>query len=541
MLHPSSSLLFRARRPLLSARALVLTVVALLAADAGSSDARAANHEYSVVSLPETYRHSGPFGRTRLLDVNGDRRLDIVTTFGAVPVVIFAPSMSRSTLAISGCQAVDLAVWPCAEADDVLASTSNGVTRYRYREALGSGRHGYEATTLLGALFANSTSLTVLDLDGNGTLDLAALSDGGRSILRAYGDSSGGLTPGAPLLLGVPASRLVVVPWGAGLAYAVTNGDGLRVLDGLGATLDGFVFSGSILDIVPIREGAAATSRALAVLTTGYGGTSRVTVVRAGGASDVALDLGAIEAFALQAADIDGSGCEDLVVTGRADGYLRLALHGGPSNAAYSAQRVSLVEVLDEALDPSSQGANAIAADFDRDGDIDLFHLAEATRTGVLARETLVAHVDFAPELLGAFIEYAGPTPHAVIDVLPRLLRSGALPTQVGVELWSELAGGPTFFGGRPLSFPMGRVLVDIDPLDPEFVVRIDAPRPLGQRAWVLLRGFDAGGTALEVGTDDVHEFVRSEGGGGGSTTGGQNGDATTPPPKHIPPVGTGG
>ena len=37
----------------------------------------------------------------------------------------------------------------------------------------------------------------------------------------------------------------------------------------------------------------------------------------------------------------------------------------GAGVAAYSASGMSLVEVLDEALDPSEQGANAVAADFD--------------------------------------------------------------------------------------------------------------------------------------------------------------------------------
>jgi len=539
----SSSRHPRVRHTLRSARAFVPTVVALVAVDAGSSDAHAANHELSIVSLPATSSHSGPFGRARLLDANGDRRLDVVTTLGGVPVVIFSPSMSQTTFAITGCEAVDLAVWPSAEADDVLVSTSTGVTRYRYGDTLGGGRPGYQATPLVGAAFSNSTSLAVVDLDGDGDLDLAALSDGGRSVLRAYSDPSGALTLAAPLPLGAAASKLVVVPWGTGLGYALSCGNGLCVLDGLGATLDGFVFSGPIVDVVPIREGAAPT-RALAVLTNFNGGASRVTVVRAGGLLEAALELGAIEAFALHAADIDDSGYEDLVVTGRADGFLRVAFHRGAASAAYSSQAVSSVEVLDEALDPSAQGANALAADFDRDGDIDLFHLAEATRAGVMARETAVTHLEFAPELLGAFIEYGGPTPHAVVDVHARPLLSGTVPTQVGVELWAELAGGPTFFGGQQLSFPVGRALVDVDPLDPVFVVRIDSHRPLGERAWILLRGFDAGGTSLEVGTDDVHEFhraeVQPEGGGGGSTTGGHNGDATTPPPKHIPPVGSG-
>ena len=543
MLHASSSLHPSEGRPLNSARALVLAAVALVSIDAASSVARASSHELSNISLPATYHHPGPFGRSLLLDMNGDRRLDVITTFGAMPVVIFAPSMSRTTLAIDGCEAVALTVWPGAESDDVLVSTSTGVTRYRYGDTLAGGRPGYQGTQLLGPMFANATSLAVLDLDGDGALDVAALAEGGRRILRAFGDPSGALAIAPPLPLGAAVSRLVVLPWGAGVAYALTRGDNLRVLDGLGATLDGFVFSGSIVDVAPIREGASG-SRALAVLTNDNG-ESRLTVVRAGGSIEAPVHLGAIEAFALHAADVDDSGYDDLVVTGRADGYLRVAFHGGPAGPAYGAHSVSAVEVLDEALDPSAQAANALAADFDHDGDVDLFHLVEATRAGVLARETSVAHLDYAPALLGAFIEYGGPTPHAIVDVHARPLRSGASPTQVGVELWAELAGGPTFFGGQRLSFPVGRKLVDVDPLDPVFVARIDAHRPLGERAWILLRGFDAGGTALEVGTDDVHEFnsgeILSEGGGGGSTTGGQNGDATTPPPKHIPPVGTGG
>jgi hypothetical protein len=308
------------------------------------------------------------------------------------------------------------------------------------------------------------------------------------------------------------------------------------VINGVGAPLDAFVFAGPIADVAQVREGTS-TTRALAVLTNVVGGVSRVTVARAGGMLEATLGLGAIEAFALDVADVDGSGYEDLVVTGRADGYLRTLTHGGAGAAAYSASAISYVEVLDEALDPSQQGANALAADFDLDGDVDFFHLAEAVRAGVLARDTAIAHVDFAPELIYAYIEYSGPTPHAVIDVQPRLLCSGALPTQVGVELWSELTGGPTYLGGRPLSFPMGRELVDVDPHDPQFVVRIDSSRPLGDRVWVLVRGFDAGGVALEVGPDDVVEYRRAEGGGGGSSNGGQNGDATTPPPRHIPAI----
>jgi hypothetical protein len=206
MHHSSTSLQHCAGSPLLHVRTFTSLAATLLLATLSSSVASASGHEFSVVSLPDSLRLAGPFGPTKLLDVNGDKRLDVVTTFGAIPVVIFAPSMSRVTLAISGCEAVDLAVWPGTEADDVLASTSSGVTRYHYVEVLTGGRPGYVATPLLGALFANSTSLTVLDLDGDGDLDIAALAHDGRSILRAYSDPSGALLPSVPLDLSATAN-----------------------------------------------------------------------------------------------------------------------------------------------------------------------------------------------------------------------------------------------------------------------------------------------------------------------------------------------
>ncbi|MEZ6018093.1 MAG: VCBS repeat-containing protein [Planctomycetota bacterium] len=502
----------------------------------------APHREALSVSLPDAVRFTGAFGRPLLLDANGDRRVDVVSLFGDVPVVIYSPSMSQVSLPITGYPALDIAVLPGGDADDLLVSHAAGVTQFHYGEGAANGRAGYEPVFELGAPFSGCRALAVHDFDADGIADLAALAADGSTVLRARGLAQGGFVVEPGLALATPATQLRAVEWLGGPAFALVqptaSGDELRVVDLQGALLDGVVAPGGIVDLTPIRE-AASSAGSIALLDVSPGGLSRVTVLRAGGFIDGPLALGAMDAIGLHACDFEATGDQDLVVTGRGDGYLRTLRHGGLGAAAYPSALVGLLEVLDESIDPSGQRARAVAADFDHDGDLDVFHLCEALRDGVLSRDDTILHTGFAPELVWAWLDYDGPAPHAVFEVSPRPLRSGALPTHVVAELWAELPIGIAFFRGLRMSFLMGKATVAVDPLDPNSVLRIDAPTTMGDHAWIILRGLHDDGTNEEIGTDEVFGFVNPalEGGGSGSSNNGQNGVSPTPPPPHIRPV----
>jgi len=501
----------------------------------GSVEALSA-HETRLVSIPETLRYPGAFGRAQLCDVNGDLRPDVLTDLGGVPVVVFAPASTQTALGMPGLAATGLAPYPAADRDEVLVAGPDGVTRLRYEALTATGRAGYVATAALGAAFAESRCLTVRDLDQDGHPDLAALSFDGQTLRRARAAGDGTFSALAPYSLPFAASHLAVLERAGQPVFAVASGASLALLDAGGATLEAYTLGAPLVDL-------AVAGEAVLALTVGSTGASWLTVFPAAGSVEAPLALGPIDAVACSVADLDGQNGLDVVVTGRADGFLRLVHHSGAPGASYLASGVVSLEVLDESLDPSAQRANAVATDFDRDGDTDLFLLSEALRGGVFARDEAVAHTAYAPDLVSAFVEFDGAWPHALVDVAPRRLPHGALPTHVTVELWAELPLGVSYLGQAVLNFPLGHTTVVIDPLAPDFTARVDAPVALGERAWVVLRGLDGAGTVTVSGADRVVRFDRTavEGGGGGA--GGSDdyrGDATTPPPPLPKPLPTG-
>lgn len=499
--------------------------------------------EALTVAVPHAARLSGAFGRVHVLEANDDERPDVVTTFGTVPVVLYAPSNSQTSLPILGCVATELAVLPALGRDEILAATAAGVTRYRYMEVSPSGRPGYLDSPLGDASLAGCRSLQVADLNGDGLADLSALAANGAAVLRAHGTPGGAFDMAPPIALAQPAERLVVLDWLGAPAFALVTGAEVRFVDFAGATLDGFQFVGSIVDAVRVRENAPSAG-ALAVLTVSGGGLTRVTVVRPGSIVDGPVDLGAMDGVAFYAGDIDQQGDDDLVVTGRGDGMLRVLMHGGPGTATYPLSGVSTLTVLDEMFDPSTQRANAVVADFDLDGDVDVFHLAEYLRAGRMARSDEVAHGGFAPELIASHVEYDGPSPHVFLDVFAHPLQNGAVPTELELQLWGELPNGTSAFSGAPSSFLIAVTTVPVNPADPETAAHISSPIPLGDHVWVFARGIDSSGATPVIGTDRVLAFVRNggEGGGAGGSDNTQNGNSgTPPPPRPTPPVGGGG
>ncbi len=485
--------------------------------------------------MPETLRYPGAFGRAQLCDVNGDLRPDVLSDLGGVPIVVFAPASTQTALGIPSLSATGLTPYPAADRDDILVSAADGLTRLRYETLTATGRPGYVASLVLGSAFADSRSLSVCDLDGAGQLDLAALTFDGQALRRARADAAGNFTPEAPLALPFAASHLAAFQRAGQPVFAIAGGTALALLDAAGQSLDTFQLGAPILDL-------AVVDGALVALSADAAGSSWLTVFGPTGAAETPLALGPIDAVGLSVADLDGLHGHDLLITGRADGHLRLVRHSGVAGASYLPAGVTALEILDEAQDPSGQRANAVAADFDLDGDVDIFifHLCEALRGGVFARESAVLHTTFAPELVSGMVEFDGPYPHALIDVSPRALRHGALPTHVMVELWAELPLGASYPGQAVLNFPMGQAIVEVDPLAPDFTVRVDAPVALGDRAWVVLRGLASSGQSVTSGSDRVVRFERAgvEVGGGG--TGGADdhrGDAITPPPPppHFP------
>jgi len=494
------------------------------------------------VSAPHAQLHTGAFGATYVLDVNGDGRRDVLTRLGDQPIVLSAPSIEQTSTPIRGVEASVVAVLPEGATDAVLSATQAGIMRHRYSRTAAAGRPGFDTDAVVDATAASSRALVVYDLDGDGHLDLAGLTADGAGLWVAVGGANGSF--GAPVVhaLGAPATRLVALEWFGAAAFVLVRGAGVELVTPAGLPLDGFQFTGTVADVTPLRE-AATSGEVLAVLTTLPGGANRLHVLRPGASLEGPIELGAFDAVALTAGDVDGSGDDDLLVTARGDGYLRVYWHGGPGGPTYTALGVTAHEVCVETLDPSGQRANAVAADFDRDGDIDLFQLVEAVRGGVLLRSIAQEHSLFTPDVNFCQVEFDGPSPHALLDCQVSPLLNGLLPTHLEVELWAEVASGASYFPSGPCSFLLGSTSVAVDPNDPHQFVRVDATVPMGSRAWVQMRGVDRSSPTKVIGVDRVVgvERTQAEGGGNGGGDTGQKGDGADPPPADIPPFPGGG
>ena len=250
--------------------------------------------------------------------------------------------------------------------------------------------------------------LAVLDLNGDGPLDVAVATDDPDRVVVLLGDGAGGFLGSAAFVIGAP---------GTGLAGGDLNGDGL-------------------LDLVASTEGGAVSM--LRGLGGGFLATFQ-TVPLGGGQSAVEL------------ADLDLDGALDIVAA-RLAGLV--TVRTGNGNATFDpAQNFAA----------GSQPSALAVADLDQDGLLDVAVTNLASDDVSLLRG--LGDGTLAP--LGTLQAGAEPTAVRAVDLDGDLLLDLAIANRVSDDVGVHLAEGAGAFGPERFwgtgSFPSGILATDLD------------------------------------------------------------------------------
>ena len=285
-------------------------------------------------------------------------------------------------------------------------------------------------------------------------------------------------------------------------------------------------------DFVRVRE-AGFAAEGLAVLTTDTIGVSNLVVLHDGGLVAGPFNLGMANGVALHAADIDGVHGDDLLVTSNGDNWLRVLRHQGGGVAPYDVGTMDHVRVAGDSADFSGQRVNAVAGDFDSDGDLDLLQLVEPLREAAFRRSENVPEYIYRPTLTSVQLDLnaSQPVPRVTGTVSVPAMPQGATPTAMDVELWGTLPGGPSVLGDHAASFLLGSQRVDLLAGQTELSFDVIANINPGDLVYLNVRFISESSGATQVGIDGMWEFDLSLDGSGGGSGDDKNGQGGFPPP----------
>jgi len=489
----------------------------------------------------------GSIGRTVALPTDLDGRLDVAAIVGDDIVVLTGPDPCQYSVALgmSGVTAMGTLPNEGGGPDRLLVAHSAGLSMVQRDPA---DPRGFTPlfSNVGGSAWIGARSVLAMDVDGDGDLDVVALDATGSNLLSLAQASDGTFSVQAPVALGVELSHLVEAPWGLSvptLAASMTMagvGDDSLVIIGVGGVLHAsYTPGGAIDDIVHLTD---EVNGAVGVAALSGGG---LTVLRPNGVVEATLPMDALAPTSLGAADVDGDGRTDVLLNSTIAPLVKVLMHQG-SGATFKLSISMQVDLGSDGMDMSGQLANPIGADFDRDGDIDIFQMVEASRDGRLQRGMVV---DEAP--MQAAIEsdlwIFDPSGSAVaLTIKIPQMPLGGSPDMLEVVVYTSDPGVKKN-GAQSMR---GFVHVDVSGNAVGEVISVWLPYAgeLGFESSIGLRCYDldASGTVMvDCGVENAKEYELIEGGGTEGTGSGigwtgrrQTGRGRIPPPRPPVPIG---
>ncbi len=363
------------------------------------------------VSTPSGDFDGGRCTKSAVGDFTGDCVADVVVLSEANAVLTHAPSLYGGTLTLAG-NVSDLERWP-ANGDDrdsvLLASTTQGLRIARWEGgATPEGVVTLTAVSGLGDLAARH--VTVLDLDGDGDLEIATTALNARDVSvfgfdgAAFGDT--------PLLFSAAGeiADIAALQWSPeneGQELAVLSSAGLEVLSDAGGEL-ATRFEHlrpctypllSVIRELPSRERAAW-------IADGVLPNERVLIVSDVRGSEPDLSFGTfIPVVGMSALSLAPNAPPALMVSHEHNHTLGMLIANPgatpPTTCTYSSAAGALAYIAlvnDTPLDPfPTNGAVPAIADFDNDGDEDIWMPIVSRAEGVLLPSVAIAACDRRP------------------------------------------------------------------------------------------------------------------------------------------------
>ena len=394
---------------------------------------------------PASLNASGRFGRADSGNLTPLPYLDVVQLDGSQAMVLSEPDLGFAPAPISQV-ASDVATLhggaPTGR-DAVALVSSGGLSLHWYDDA----QSAMTSQTVVAGAWSGATAVRTGDMNADGVEDVVGVASDGLTILAQLGSSTAGVFSAGPSFQG-PAqiNELVLLQWDvdSALELAVLTDLGVELFDADGTSLG--QFSAALPGGALCSFGQQGTSRERLVWITAYAPPAQQFLMSLSplGVDDL-VDLGSLDAFAIVSTDYDLDGDDDILISHRYS-YQLLWIENqrtpsGPSGPSFVQDPgdMLLFEVEAPGLGAAENRAHPVVADFDLDGDDDVFFASERSDDVTVFRGEAVDEDDLRPDAVAGVytIDYTLLEGNLTLTVAgPTTAGAGA--THLQIDLWRQ-------------------------------------------------------------------------------------------------------
>ena len=438
---------------------------------------------------------TGVIRRTVVLHTDGDGRKDIIAQVDGELIWMAGPDplQCSSTVGIDG--VTSFAVLPYeGSLMSALIVTHGGGAEFVTRDLNMTRVFSPVRTPIGSADWAGARSVVTLDVDGDGDKDVLGLNADGTHLLRLDQTAHGAFVEQFAVDLGAELSELRAIRWTggsealAGIFHGSVNSACVLAPDG--TLYLAHPFTQPIDDLAAITDAHAPGTDGLVVLSGGA-----LTVLRPGGVIEFPVDVAPIAPTSMSVTDLDGDGLSDVLLNSSTTDQVTALLgqdpwtSGGATLVAPTAASAISIPLDQDGASMTGQRANPVGADFDLDGDIDVFQLIESTRGACVQRNVLVNENAQRPVIVESeWIEAPGGL-LAFLEVDPMTMPDGLAPDRLEITLltslpWSEETGEE--FLRLQTVHEVGSATTDAG----DDLVTLQVSGELGEHSSLLIRGY---------------------------------------------------
>lgn len=363
------------------------------------------------VSLPSGTTPQPVLGATAVGEFTGDLRRDVCLLAGGTPWIVAAPESLQAIVPLTTpgtISATDVAVLPGATLyglDLLLVTSDRGLESYEIDAATNT----FVASLLAQGPWVSARSLSTVDLDGDGDLDVLGLSADGQTVLRVSCCGPGCYVELESIDLAGAATAAIGVPWDDTLdeleidwtEIALMRDHGVEILDSVGTQLDDFTSSSTSIALHPLEVASAGEHQLLWITQAPNGTDHWLQVLHPDGTCEPGFGIGVFRPTGIASADFGFDGDDDVVLLGTlSPDYVllgSLASQGGtPAGNSFDPAPTSawVIPVAPLGTTMTGQASRPVMADLDNDGDTDLCVTIQGSNEVVVQRNFETSETD---------------------------------------------------------------------------------------------------------------------------------------------------